>query len=212
MTGAVAIVGTDTDVGKTVFAAGLVAAIAGYYWKPVQAGRAPQTDSETVLRLSGIPAARILPEAYTFALAASPHRAAEAEGRQIEPERLGLPPPRPLVVEAAGGLLVPLTRDVLQVDVIRDWRIPVIVCARTSLGTINHSLLTIEALRRRDIQIAGVAFIGEAMADTESTITALGGVVRLGRLPTLAVLDSAHLGAAFAVGFPGVVATVGGVT
>ncbi|MFS8037007.1 dethiobiotin synthase [Xanthobacter sp. AM11] len=196
------ITGTDTGIGKTVFAAALAGAIDAAYWKPVQAGLDGQTDAQAVARLSGLPPGRILPEAYRLALPASPHRAAEAQAITINPAALALPAsPRPLVVEGAGGPLVPLTRRLLFADVFAGWGLPVILCARTSLGTINHSLLCIEALARRGIALHGVAFIGAANDDSEHIIAELGGVRRLGRLPHLATLAPAPLRAAFAAGF-----------
>ncbi|HXF55074.1 MAG TPA: dethiobiotin synthase [Hyphomicrobiaceae bacterium] len=192
------ITGTDTDVGKTVFAAALVGALDGCYWKPVQCGLEPETDSAVVRRLSGLPADRVLPEAYRLALPASPHLAAERESIVIDPDRLVLPQTgRPLIVEGAGGLMVPLTRNMLMIDLFARWRVPIILCARTKLGTINHSLLSIEALRRRDIPLHGIAFIGDEATGPEETIATIGAVRRLGRLPFLAPLDPARLAATF---------------
>ena len=121
----------------------------------MQAGLDEETDRETVLRLSGLPAERMLPEAYRLNTPASPHLAAEIDGVAIDPATLALPQrDRPLVIEGAGGLLVPLTRSVSYIDVFARWSAPVVLCARTTLGTINHSLLSIEALRARDIAAA----------------------------------------------------------
>lgn len=201
MTGYI-VTGTDTGIGKTVFAAGLAGALDAAYWKPVQSGLDEETDSQVVQRLSGLAPARILPEAYRLALPASPHRAAEAEGIAIDPDALVLPvTTRPLVVEGAGGPLVPLTRRRLFADVFVVWGLPVILCARTSLGTINHTLLAIEALSRRGITLHGVAFIGEANEDSEQIIADLGGTRRLGRLPHLPAVTPDTLKAAFATAF-----------
>jgi dethiobiotin synthetase len=202
MTIRIVVGGTDTDIGKSIFAAALTSALDGYYWKPVQAGLAGETDSDVVERLSGLAAARILPEVYRLNTPASPHYAAERDGVEIDAKKLspfGLP--TPLVIEPAGGLMVPLTRRLLQIDLLAQWRLPVILCASTCLGTINHSLLSIEALKRRAIPMLGVAFIGDENVDSERTITAFGGVRRLGRLPRLATLDSDGLQAAFAENF-----------
>lgn len=199
MTGFV-VTGTDTDVGKTVFAAALAGHLGGWYWKPVQAGLDTGTDAELVAALSGLPRERVLPEAYRLATPCSPHRAAEIDGVAIDPVRLALPGQRPLVVEGAGGALVPLGGDLLYADMFARWGLPVIVVARTSLGTINHSLLTIEALRARGIAVHGVAFIGDPVEDSEATICRIGGVRRLGRLPWLDPLDAGSLREAFAEG------------
>jgi dethiobiotin synthetase len=198
----IVVTGTDTGIGKTVFSAALVGALDGYYWKPVQSGLEDETDSDTVQRLSGLAAERILPEAYRLKTPVSPHLAAEIDGVAIDPASLVLPPTaRPLVVEGAGGLLVPLTSELLTIDVFARWREPVVLCARTTLGTINHSLLSIEAIRARGIPLAGVTFLGEENADSERTIVALGRTRRLGRLPHLAELTAAGLKAAFAAHF-----------
>lgn len=205
MSAAVVIAGTDTDVGKTVLAAGLLAAFGGCYWKPVQAGLAGETDAEVVRRLAGVSGDRILPEVYRLTTAASPHLAAERDGIVIDVERLtrlpSVPSGAPLVIEGAGGLLVPLTRQVLQIELFARWRLPVVLVASTRLGTINHSLLSIEALKRRQIPLLGIAFVGEENADTERTIAEMGGVRRLGRLPLLDHLDANSLRSAFTANF-----------
>jgi dethiobiotin synthetase len=197
----IVVTGTDTDVGKTVFAAALTVALGAYYWKPVQAGLADGSDAGTVVRL-GVPAARVLPEAYRLATPCSPHRAAEIDGVTIDSTRLALPMlDGPLVVEGAGGVLVPVTRQLLFADLFARWEAPVVLVARTGLGTISHSLLSIEALRARGLTVLGVAFVGEAVEDSEATIAAIGGVRRLGRLPRLDRLDAGTLAAAFAAHF-----------
>ena len=203
MSGPVIVVtGTDTDVGKTVFAAALAGALGAHYWKPVQAGFDPSSDAASVALLSGLPAMRILPEAYRLTTPCSPHRAAEIDGVMIDPNRLALPEvPGRLVVEGAGGVLVPVTPDLLFADLFARWAFPVVLVARTALGTINHSLLSIEALRRRGVPILGIAFVGGALDDSEATITRIGGVKRLGRLPLIDPLDAATLAAAFAAAF-----------
>lgn len=194
--------GTDTGIGKTVFAAALTDTLGAYYWKPVQSGLQEATDSQIVARLGRIPAARILPEAWRLNTPASPHLSAELDGVLIDPSTLNPPSvPGPLVIEGAGGLLVPLTRKVVLADVFARWGLPVILCARTALGTINHTLLSIEALRARSIPIAGIAFIGEEKADSQRIIADLGQVRVLGRLPPLDPLTPDTLRAAFRAGF-----------
>jgi dethiobiotin synthetase len=197
----VVVTGTDTDIGKTVFAAGLTAALGARYWKPVQSGLADGSDAARVEAL-GVPADSIVPEAYRLATPCSPHRAAEIDGVTIDPARLGLPAgDGPLVVEGAGGVLVPVTRTLLFADLFAQWRRPVVLVARTGLGTINHSLLSIEALRARDVPILGVAFIGDPVEDSEAIIADLGQVRRLGRLPLLSRLDADTLARAFRTHF-----------
>jgi dethiobiotin synthetase len=187
--------GTDTNIGKTVFCAGLCGLLGARYWKPVQAGL--PGDSDVVTALSG---AEIVPEAYVLKLPASPHQAAAEEGLVIDPDFL-VPPDGPVVIEGAGGLMVPLTREFLCIDAFARWKLPLILCARTKLGTINHTLLSIEAARRRGIPLHGVAFIGEANAESEKIITEIGQVKRLGRLPVIEPLTAGRLAAVFAKTF-----------
>ncbi len=195
------ITGTGTSIGKTVFAAALTGALSAHYWKPVQAGLADETDSEVVARLSLVPHMQVLPEAYRLKLAASPHLAATREGLEIDAARLTPPPNPKLIIEGAGGVLVPLTPRLLSADLFAVWQIPVIVIATTQLGTISHSLSAIEALKARDVPIHGLAFIGDAHEDNEAIIPALSGVRRLGRLPGLYPLEPKALAAAFARNF-----------
>ncbi|MBB3859435.1 dethiobiotin synthetase [Novosphingobium hassiacum] len=195
------VTGTDTGVGKTVFAAALTGALRAHYWKPVQAGLDDGGDRDHVAQLSGVDPAQVLPEAYRFTTPCSPHRAAELDGVTVDLARLALPEARPLIVEGAGGALVPVTRQTTYADVFAWWNLPVIVVARTALGTINHSLLTFEALRARGITIHGVAFVGDANEDSEATICSMGGIKRLGRLPHLERLTSQSLAVAFAQNF-----------
>lgn len=198
---AVIVTGTDTEIGKTVFSAALTGALGASYWKPVQAGTDDEGhgDAETVARLSGRP---VLPSAYRLKTPCSPHRAAEIDGVEIDRDRLALPQvDGPLVAEGAGGVLVPVTRRLLFADLFAHWGRPVVLVARTGLGTINHSLLSIEALRSRGVPILGVAFVGNAVEDSEATIAAIGGVKRLGRLPRLAELTAKTLAEAFAANF-----------
>jgi dethiobiotin synthetase len=195
------IAGTDTGIGKTVFAAALTGAIGATYWKPVQSGLDDGTDTASVADLSGATPDRLLPEAYRLVTPCSPHRAAEIDGVTIDPDRLTPPAADPLVIELAGGLMVPLTRGLLTIDLVATWRLPVILVARTALGTINHSLLSIEAMRSRGIAIHGLAFVGDGVPDSETTIAAMGGVRRLGRLDMIEPLNRETLAAAFARGF-----------
>lgn len=196
------VVGTDTGIGKTTFSAVLTGALDGAYWKPVQSGDLDATDSDTVLRLAGIAPQQIVPEIYRLKTPASPHLAAEIDGVEIDPAALELPETdRPLIVEGAGGLLVPITRQITYIDVIARWNIPVVLCARTTLGTINHSLLSIEALRARKVPLFGIAFIGDENVESERIIVAMGRVRRLGRLPHLVPLSRQTLHNAFAAHF-----------
>ncbi|UWQ92441.1 dethiobiotin synthase [Aliisedimentitalea scapharcae] len=192
---ALIVTGTDTGIGKTIFSAGLVDALQAVYWKPVQSGLEEETDSQIVARLSGRP---VLPEGCLLTLPASPHLSAEAEGVEIDPNTLDLPQTDAvLVAEGAGGVMVPLNRDVLYLDLFANWGAPVILCARTQLGTINHTLLSLQALKIAGCDVVGVVFIGDPEPDVEQTIVDFGGVPRLGRLPMLSDLTPQTLRAAF---------------
>jgi dethiobiotin synthetase len=188
------ICGTDTDVGKTVVSALVVQGLNARYWKPVQSGCEGESDSACVARVLNLPAARILPEAYRLRAPVSPHWAAERDGVRIDPARLELPAgDGPLVVETAGGLLVPLRRDLLQIEQIRRWDLPVLLVARSGLGTLNHTLLSLEALRGRRIPVLGLVLNGPPHTDNPRTLEQLGGVPVLAELPPLAPLDGAAL-------------------
>jgi dethiobiotin synthetase len=192
------IAGTDTDVGKTVVSALVVQGLGARYWKPVQSGLAEGSDSERVRELLGLPAERILPEAYRLQAPVSPHWAAEQDGVAIDPDALALPDvDGPLVVECAGGLLVPLRRDsgpgALQIDQIARWALPVVLVARSGLGTLNHTLLSLEALRQRAIPVLGLVLNGPLHRDNPRTLEAFGGVPVLAQLPPLHPLTASAL-------------------
>ena len=195
------VTGTDTGIGKTAIAAMLTLALDGVYWKPVQAGSLESTDAATVAAITGLGPERFVPERYLLTQPLSPHRAAEIDGVEIDVEGLVLPGSMPrdraLIIEGAGGLMVPLTRHTLYIDVFERWGVPVVLCARTALGTINHSLLSIEALRTRGMPIKGIVFVGDSVPDSEQTICEFATVPRLGRLPLLPQLTPALLVAAF---------------
>ena len=189
------IAGTDTGVGKTVFAAGLTGALGASYWKPVQSGLEDETDTETVSALTG---AEILPEAYRLNMPASPHLSAEDMGIEIDPDGLTLPQVQgPLVVEGAGGIMVPLNRETFFLDVVARWRAPVVLVARTALGTINHTSLSLLALRSAGCVVIGVAFVGNSEPGVEQTIVQMCKVPHLGRLPLLDPLSRETLSEAF---------------
>jgi len=199
MSGVLVVTGTDTGIGKTVVAAGLAAALGAHYWKPIQAGTEEGTDSGRAAEL-GVPTDHVLPEGYRLALPASPHLAAEREGLALDPDALALPAVQPLVVEGAGGLMVPVRRapPFMMIDLFARWGAPVLLVARTGLGTINHSLLSLAALREAGVPVAGLLFVGEAHADNEAIVPQIGGVRSFGRLPLLDPLDARTLAAAMA--------------
>jgi dethiobiotin synthetase/malonyl-CoA O-methyltransferase len=178
------VTGTDTGVGKTLVSAWLAQKWRADYWKPVQTGTLDDDDSTTVGRLA--PDARIHPPAYRFKAPLSPHEAARREGARIDLSAL-IPPPvgGPLVVEGAGGVMVPLNELALTVDFIERLKLPALVVARSALGTINHTLLTLDLLRRRRIPILGVVMNGQKNPGNRQAIEQFGGVPVLAELQPL---------------------------
>lgn len=185
------VTGTDTDVGKTLVSAWLLAhftarGINAHYWKPVQAGLEPETDSVTVGRLSGVPDERILPEAYLLPEGVAPHEAARRAGVSIEMAKLEAPVTgRLLVVEGAGGMLVPLTGENYVIDLAALLHLPVVLVARSTLGTINHTLLSLEALRRRRLPLAGVVMSGPKTPHNRAAIERYGHAEVIAEIPRL---------------------------
>ena len=193
---ALVICGTDTDVGKTVVSSLVVQGLGATYWKPVQSGLEGGGDSGRLQALLQLPAERLLPEAYRLQTPVSPHWAAELEGITIDPARLALPAVAgALVVETAGGLLVPLRRDWLQIDQLATWGLPVLLVARSGLGTLNHTLLSVEALRQRSIPLLGLVLNGPLHPDNPTTLAALAQAPVLAQLPPLEPLTASGLAA-----------------
>ena len=178
------ICGTDTDVGKTIVSSFFVQGLKGVYWKPIQSGTAERTDTQTVCKILNLEPKRYLPERYKFKAPVSPHWAAEKESKFIEPNNLYLPELNQLIIiETAGGLMVPLNRNWLQIDQLRVWKSPIVLVARTGLGTLNHTLLSLEALRKRNINILGIVLNGPPHNDNPKTLEQFGDTKILARLP-----------------------------
>ncbi len=183
------ICGTDTGIGKTITSAALLGRYPrAVYWKPVQTGTPPDDDRRTVLELSGADESRCLPTTFRYREPLSPHRAAELEGARIELEDLTAAyrehASRSLIVEGAGGLLVPLNRTHTWLDFLTATELPLVLVARNSLGTINHTLLTVRVLRNAGVPIAGLIFCGRAHPaadDNVRTIADFSGVPVIGR-------------------------------
>ena len=184
------VTGTDTDVGKTVVSAWAMLHLdvkvgGARYWKPVQSGLLDDPgDRATVESLTGLAAARFHPCAYELPEPLSPHEAAKRAGVEIDMSALKMPEgDGPLIVEGAGGLLVPLNRDALMIDLIKALRLPVILVSRSTLGTINHTLLSLEALRHRDIEVAGVVFNGPPAPHNRQAVEEYGRVHIIAEIP-----------------------------
>jgi dethiobiotin synthetase/malonyl-CoA O-methyltransferase len=186
------VTGTDTGVGKTIVSAWLVRSWQADYWKPVQSGTADGCDADVVREVA--PDARIHPSAILLTAPLSPHQAAGVEGSRIDLDDFRLPATegRPLVVEGAGGVLVPLNDRHLMVDLMAHLGLSVLVVARSGLGTVNHCLLTLEALRRRRLTIAGVVMDGPANDANRRDIEHFSGVSVVGQLPPLSGPAALH--------------------
>lgn len=185
---AIVVSGTDTDVGKTLVAAALAIKLKATYWKPVQTGA--QTDADWLRNTLGTHCPPIAPSAYTLPLPQSPHWAAAAAGVEIRAAQIQPPAARPLVVEGAGGLLVPLNEKTLLLDVFQDWGWPVVVVVRVKLGCINHSLLSAKALAAANLPYAWV-FNGPSQPEVTGIITHYSGAPVLGHLPDYPTLNAA---------------------
>jgi len=188
------VTGTDTDVGKTLVSSWLLTQLDASYWKPVQAGVMPETDSSVVRRLAEIEPDRILPEAYVLPEAIAPHEAARRAGIAIDMAKF-VPPvsDRLLVVEGAGGLMVPLTDTAYVIDLAAELHLPLILVARSTLGTINHTLLSLEAIRRRGLPLAGVVINGPETPHNRAAIERYGQAEVIAEIPWLDVVNRSTL-------------------
>ncbi|MAP53619.1 dethiobiotin synthase [Altibacter sp.] len=184
------ITGTGTGVGKTVVAAIITEALRADYWKPVQAGDLDAGDSQTVQRLVSNKKTIFHPNAYALRTPMSPHAAAALDGVAIDASSIRRPKTKnALVIEGAGGVLVPLNDS----ETIMDLMLPtdqVIVVSKHELGSINHTLLTIEALKQRNLSIFGIIFNGPETPTTETVISKMTGVRILGRIDTEPYMDA----------------------
>jgi dethiobiotin synthetase len=195
------VAGIGTEVGKTVVSAILVEKLQANYWKPVQAGNLDTSDTLRVRQLTRH-AGVLHPEAWRLNTAMSPHAAAEIDGVRINRASLELPqnstlPGTPLIVELAGGLMVPLDnrpgRGFSNIDLLKEWGLPVVLVANYYLGSINHTLLSVDALRTRDLAVAGLVFNGEAAKGSRSAILNLTGLTVLLDLPWADKVDKAFI-------------------
>ncbi|MFP4083979.1 MAG: dethiobiotin synthase [Desulfonatronovibrio sp.] len=180
------VTGTDTGVGKTMVCALLAAGLRHNYWKPVQSGSMDGLDSDVVRELAGLEQDRIIPESYVFSRPLSPHLAAQKEGARIDPDLIQLPAnPGSLIIEGAGGVLVPLNKDFLMIDLIKKLAVPPLIVASNRLGVINHTLLTVTALKQAGIDILGVILNGAVNNEHKQAIEHYGNVSVLAQLERL---------------------------
>lgn len=177
------VTGNGTGVGKTVVSAILTTILKGGYWKPVECDDEEGFDSEIVARLMDPDKHPIYPSAYSLKTPVSPHHAARLENISIDPDRIKLPATdRSLIIETAGGVLVPLSTRMISLDLFSAWQARWIIVSRHYLGSINHTLLTIDALKSRKLSILGIIFNGEPNLDSEEAILQISRLPFLGRL------------------------------
>lgn len=197
------VTGTDTDIGKTVVSSILVTGLNAGYWKPVQAGRDPQTDTEFIQKITRLPDSHFYKESYCLNTPMSPHAAAEIDGVSIDFQNIRLPEifQKHLIIEGAGGLIVPVNNDQYIIDLIAHLGYPALLVAKSGLGTLNHTLLSLEALKQRNIPVFGVVLVGEKHLSNEEAIIKYGQVKRLFRLGILPDLTPDLLNQAFLSSF-----------
>jgi dethiobiotin synthetase len=177
------VAGSGTGVGKTVVSAILTTLLKGDYWKPIQCGDEKNSDTATMKRWIDTTEHHIHPPAYSLKAPLSPHHAARLEGIQIHLNAI-VPPQtrRPLIIESVGGIFVPLSKKVLSIDLFKSWHGRWVIVSKHYLGSINHTLLTIEALKGHRIAIAGLIFNGEPNPDSEAAILENAQLPLLGRV------------------------------
>lgn len=207
------VTGTDTGVGKTFISAVLCKGLNAGYWKPIQSGNydnSPmddgsecpdviQTDTDWVRANTGLPKEHFYPEAYRLSQPLSPHLAAALDRTDIQLSRITLPKFQQdrLIVEGAGGLLVPLNEKQLIIDMVEHLKLPVLLVSRSGLGTINHTLLSLAALRQRNIDIIGVVMNGVTNPENARAIEHYGRVPVIAQVPPIAPATTYSISAAF---------------
>lgn len=184
------VTGTDTDIGKTFVSAILTAGLNACYWKPIQSGTIQGTDTDLVKRITKLPDHHFFNELIKLPEPLSPHAAADIEGIEISQRELIMLSEddlngRKLVVEGAGGLMVPINWRYYMIDLIKKWSLPVVLVAKSGLGTLNHTLLSIEALQRRNIPILGLVMNGKPNPSNRETLERLSGIQVLAEVPPI---------------------------
>jgi dethiobiotin synthetase len=188
------VTGTDTDVGKTLVSAWLATHLGASYWKPIQAGTEPTTDAATVQALAELPSERVWPEVYLLPEPIAPHEAARRAGITLDMAKLRMPEHQGLiVVEGAGGLMVPITDKAYMIDLAAQLDLPIILVARSTLGTINHTLLSIEAIRGRGLPLAGVVINGPETPHNRAAIERYGQIEIIAEIPWLETINRSVL-------------------
>ncbi len=192
------ITGTDTGVGKTVVSAILMAGLEGKYWKPIQSGLEEMTDTDWIRAVTGLPENHFYTETYRLQQPLSPHASAATEGIHIELESFQLPDTEEhLIVEGAGGIMVPLNETHFMLDLMKKLAIPVLLVARSELGTINHTLLSLEQMRRHGLEVFGVVMNGPNNPGNREAIERYGNVKVRAEIESMPEINSQTLKQAF---------------
>lgn len=180
------VTGTDTGVGKTIISAILVAGLWSHYWKPIQSGVDEMTDTEWVQGATGLPDTNFHRETYRLKSPLSPHTAAAIDGVRIELESFELPEtPDYLIVEGAGGIIVPLNEKEFMLDLMIRLQLPILLVVRSGLGTINHTMLSLDQLRRSGLEVFGVVMNGTKNTGNRKAIEHYGKVKVLAEIEPL---------------------------
>ena len=200
------VTGTGTGVGKTIVCAVLMSGIKGKYFKPVQSGLSEPTDTQTVMKMTGLSPKHFHPEIYRLKEPLSPHASSAKEGIRIRLSAMEIPKAAPfeyLVAEGAGGIMVPLNEKHLIADLMKKWNLPVILVAKSGLGTINHTLLSIQQLKRYNIEIFGVVMDGPFNEPNSRAIEHFGQTKVIAQIPVLEKLNPESLIKCFESHFKG---------
>ena len=198
--GRIFITGTDTGIGKTLVSAILLAGLKGKYWKPVQSGLEDITDTEWVKEKTGLNDTHFFAETYRLRQPLSPHASAEADGVSIELDNFKIPQTgdrETLIIEGAGGIMVPLNKKDLMIDLIKKCNVPALVVARSTLGTINHTLLSINQLRSYGINIAGIVLNGPGNSSNRDAIENFGNVKVIAEIEEIKEINPESLQSCF---------------
>ena len=194
------VTGTDTGVGKTVVCAVLMAGLKGVYWKPVQSGAVEGTDTAFVRRVTGLNDSHFRPESCVFDAPVSPHLAAQMEGRKIDVDGIAVPPAdpaSPLIMEGAGGVMVPLDDTRLMLDLMVRIGAPVLVVAQSRLGMINHTLLTVDRLKQSGVPVFGVVINGAPNPENRKAVEHYGKVAVIAEIEPMPEIVPASLKTCF---------------
>lgn len=186
------VTGIGTGIGKTIISAILVEKLKADYWKPIQSGDLDDSDTMKVKSLVTNASSVFHPEAYRLTQPYSPHKSAAMDGITIDPQKIILPQTeRPLIIEGAGGLMVPLNDTFLMIDLVKQLDAEIILVSQNYLGSINHTLLSVDALKQRDIPVKGIIFNGPPDIDSEQFILGYSKLPLLGHIPSLKIPDKA---------------------